>query len=138
MAWAKSSDIEPRIGKIIADNAWSVDKVEKSILSDAITDAKNEIIRIMRERGYTVAQINLWAQQKFNHRSLAIYLAIVDLGYQKDDEQDWIDKYDIRDVLMDVELMDEDGEVIVPAEPTEGIFEMYNLEDINDDLSQEP
>jgi hypothetical protein len=57
------------------------------------------------------------------------------LAYKKGDEQEWTEKFCRLDELDDLNLVDEDGVNIEPAEESEALgVTSFELQEINDDL----
>lgn len=139
MAWTNAELLEARVARILSDNNYESDTVDEEIISSCLEASKQEIITRLRNRGYSLAQINEWARQKEFHLDIGTWYALLRLGFQRGDEEDWIEVFDRREELDDIIIVDDAGDILIPAEtPTEGIFDMFDLEALNEDLDQEP
>lgn len=137
--WATSKELEPRVVRVLSDNNYDPDKIDKEIIDSSVVDAQNEIIARLRTRGYTLAQIYTWTRQREYNLDIGTYYALNRTTYPRDDEQDWIAFFNRAEELDDLELVDLDGNVLVPGDtPSAAIFDLYDLEEINDNLEQAP
>lgn len=139
MAWATSKELEPRVVRVLSDNNYDTDNIDKEIIDSSVVDAQNEIIARLRTRGYTLAQIMTWSRQREYNLDIGTYYALNRTTYPRDDEQDWIEFFNRAEELDELELYTLDGTLIEPGDtPSAAIFDLYDLEKINDNLDQVP
>ncbi len=140
MAWATSKELEPRVVRVLSDNNYDPDEIDSAIINSSTEDAKNEVIVRLRTRGYTIAQINTWARQREYNLDIGTYYALIRLTFpREEEEQDWVEMFNRAEELDDAELFTIDGTLIEPGDvPSGAIFNLYDLEKLNDGLDQEP
>lgn len=140
MAWATAKQLEPRVIRVLSDNNYDPDEIDKEIINSSTEDAKNEIIVRLRTRGYTIAQINTWARQREYNLDIGVYYSLIRMTFpREEEEQDWVEMFNRAEELDDVELFTLDGTLIDPGDtPSAAIFELFDLEELNDDLDQVP
>lgn len=137
--WATSKELEPRVIRVLSDNNYEPDEIDKEVINSSVEDAKNEIIARLRTRGYTIAQINTWSRQREFNLDIGTYYALNRTTYPRDDEQDWIEFFNRAEELDEVELYTLDGDLIEPGDtPSAAIIELFDLEALNDNLDQVP
>lgn len=137
--WATSKELEPRVVRVLSDNNYAPDLVDAEIINSSVKDAQNEIIARLRTRGYTLAQIGTWSRQREYNLDIGTYYALNRTTYPRDDEQDWIAFFNRADELDDLELYTLDGTLIEPGDtPSAAIFNLFDLEALNDNLDQRP
>ena len=136
MAWGTTAQVTTRLFRILADNNQDTDSVDTTIISDSTTDAQNAITQVLRERGYTVAQISTWARQKEYHIDYSVYLSAVRMGFRRNDKQRWIEDLNRLDELADpMQLFEDDGDLITPGDtPALSTVGVVDLESENTDL----
>ena len=141
VGWIDTDTVVRRVTRITSAYNEQLRSEDQTTLGEKTLDAYYAIISALVKRGFTIAQINTWAQRGEYQRDLAAYYYLISVSYQKGDKQDWIEKLNRLNDLKsedddgeEIALVDEDGVIIEPAGSPDGIYQLIDLEQINEDL----
>lgn len=141
VGWVDTDAVKRRVMRITSAYNEDLRSEDSTTLTEKTLDAYYALISTLVKRGFTKIQLDEWAQRGEYQRDLAAYYYLISVGYQKNDEQDWIDKLNR---LAELRAEDDDGEErsiiktdsteIVPAGEPTGIYGMVDLEQTNENL----
>ena len=134
IGWIADTEVENEISRLCTayNQEWSVTDI--AIIDRCTQAAYNEIVSVLVGRGYSIAQINTWNQREDYQRDIALCWGLKKIGFQRGDEQDFVDDFCRADELADVNLVDDDGGEIEPGTEPEEAFSLFDVEKINEDL----
>jgi len=135
VGWIDTDTVQRRVQRVVSAYQSEIRSEDETTLEEKTLDAYYIIIAKMVERGYTKAQVDTWVQREEFQRDIAACHYLVAIGFQRGDEQDWVDKLCRTDELEDVTLIDSDGAKIEPSDDIDDVaFSLIPIADINDDL----
>ena len=137
IGWIADTEVQNEISRLCTAYQQTWTTTDIAIIDRCTLAAYNEIVSVLVGRGFSIAQINTWNQRKDYQRDIALCWALKKIGFQRGDEQDFINDFCRADELAEVNLVDEDGGEIEPAGEPEQPFAMFDLEEINEDLDIE-
>lgn len=134
IGWITDTDVQDEVSRL--STAYNQEWAPKDIIiiNRCTQAAYNEIVSVLVGRGFSLAQINTWNQRTDYQHDIALCWALKKIGFQRGDEQDFVDDFCRADELADVNLVDDDGGDIEPGTEPEEPFALFDVEQINDDL----
>jgi hypothetical protein len=134
IGWIDETEVQNEAERICTAYNQDWAPQDKTIINRCTQAAYNQIVSVLVGRGFSLAQINTWNQREDYQRDIALCWALKKMGFERGDEQDWINDFCKSDELATVNLVDDDGGEIEPSGEPEEVFSSFDLEQINDDL----
>ena len=139
IGWIEESEVTALLKAVLMDHHMDLEAADSTVIITQRTEhAYQEVRTRLVGRGYTAAQIDTWARREEYQRDIAVWYCIQDKRFRLNDEQDWSVFYNRVEELDTLELIDDDGALIVPGGAVNLPFKIFNLEDINDDQDIDP
>ena len=134
VGWIDTDTVKRRAQRVTTSYQEEIRDEDQETLNEKTLAAYNAIIAALVKRGFTFAQINTWVERKEFQRDIATCEYLIAIGFQRGDEQDWVEQLCRKDELEEIMLVDDS---FVPIEPGDTIatpFAVIDLEQINSDL----
>lgn len=119
MAWLTSNEFTAAVRSLPLglDTTAAMPSHWSEPMAAALAAAKNHIIQVLVERGYTVAQIEQWDRQREFHRDLAICSLFKQAMLSNEFEDMDVEKFCEKAELLKEILLIVDGEIVDPLRP---------------------
>jgi len=113
----------------IADGNIVLSAADKAIADRRLRHAYNLIVAALVKRGVAKADVDAWADGADYQLDIATYFYVVNTAQvrQRPGDTDWLDRFDRRDELADVTLLDADGAEVAADEDV--AVEVWELEE---------
>lgn len=134
IGWIQDTDVQNEVARLCTAYNQEWDPKDIVIIDRCTQAAYNTIVSVLVGRGFTLVQINTWNQREDYQHDIALCWALKKIGFQRGDEQDFVDDFCRADELAEVNLVDDSGGDIEPATEPEEPFVSFDLEQINEDL----
>lgn len=137
VGWIDTDTVEDEVMRLATTYNSDLGTIDSGIITRATQSAYNRIVSVLVGRGYTLTQINAWIERKDYQLDMALCWSLKKLGFQRGDEQNFVDDFCREDELDEANIVNESGEEIEPDTPSETAFSVMDFEEINDDLGIE-
>ena len=142
IGWTTLDVVQRRVERIATSYNNELRADDVTIIEEKTRDAYFGVLARLASRGYTRAQADTWAQREEFQVDVATYYSLVSFGYRRGDEEDWISDLRRLEELLEQDddgtyvlaIIDEEGNIIEPGTEPSGVFQVIDLEEINEDL----
>ena len=134
VGWIDTDTVQRRAQRVATAYQEEIRSEDLETLGEKTLAAYNTIIAALVKRGYTFAQINTWVERQEFQRDIATCRYLIAIGFQRGDENDWVEELCREDELEEVTLVDDSYAKLEPGSYVEVPFSVIDLEVINDNL----